>query len=50
MDKTGQYTAPAIADYGDLVAITTAIDFDGVEDGANKNLGPHHDFSGITTP
>ncbi len=42
MHDSGQYTAPVIEDYGDLVAVTAAIDFAGPEDGGNKMLA-HHD-------
>lgn len=42
MDTSGQYTAPVIEDYGNLVAVTAAIDFAGPEDGGSKMLA-HHD-------
>ena len=50
MGENRQYTAPVVADYGDLVALTAAFDFSGIEDGANKNLSPHHDDSGTMLP
>jgi hypothetical protein len=49
MDNTRTYEQPVVVDHGTIAELTQAIDFDGVEDGGNKNL-VHHEFSGVAMP
>jgi hypothetical protein len=42
MLEHGEYTKPAVVDYGDLTEMTQALGYFGAEDGASKVVPPHH--------